>query len=162
MSDDGLVFREVMELDDAQPEQVLRFVMTAERVMEYYMPPPKEWGELEAGRSFWASSDTSVTLVELVEEQSNDDRVVIFVTVAMGVEPPYTLAGIKAAPFFTMYEDWDVAPSASGGTTLTKSWRDLDVAAEVPFPLEDSIRESAKAETAPLIEKWNEAARAER
>jgi hypothetical protein len=52
-----------------------------------------------------------------------------------------------------------VAPGPDGAT-LTKAWRDVTTVADFPFPLEDAIRESAKSESAPLIERWNAAARA--
>jgi hypothetical protein len=158
-TDDGLVHREVLELR-ATPAQVRRFVMTPERILDYYAPAPIEAGVFEEGRSIWCRGEMAVTMIELDDDQSDDDRVVILVTTAMGLEPPYTPAQIRAATFFTMYEDWAVAPSPEGAT-LTKSWRDVNTPTEVDFPLEDSIRETAKTESAPLIERWNEAARRE-
>ena len=156
-TDDGLVYREVMELQ-ATPAQVREFVMTPERIMDYY-PGAVEAGVFEAGRSIWCRGETGMALMELDEAQSSDSCLVIFVTTAMGLEAPFTVEGIKATPMFTMYEDWAVAASADG-TTLTKSWRDVVTTTDLGFPLEDAIRETCKTETEPLIEGWNAAARA--
>jgi hypothetical protein len=60
-----------------------------------------------------------------------------------------------------MVEDWEVVGTPDG-SILTKSWRDVRIVGEFPFPLEDAIRESAKSESEPLVERWNEAARAGR
>jgi hypothetical protein len=155
-TDDGLVYREVIELQ-ATPAQVREFVMTPERIIEYYTPAAIEAGVFEDGRSFWCRGEMAVTMIELDEEQTNDDRVTILVTTAMGLEPPFTPDAIRDARLFTMYEDWDLVASPDG-TTLTKSWRDVKTPTEIDFPLEDSIRESAKAETEPMVQKWNEAA----
>ena len=153
----GLVLREVMELR-ATPAQVRAFVMTPERVMDYF-PGAVEAGTFEPGRSIWCRGETGVTMVELVENESNDDRVTILATTAMQAEPPFTPESIRAAALFTMFEDWEVEASADG-TTLTKSWRDVETRVDLGFPLEDTIRETALTETEPLIERWNAAARA--
>lgn len=154
-TDGGLVHREVLELE-ATPAQIREFIMTPERVLEYYSPAPIEAGVFEEGRSFWCRGEMAVTMIELVE--SRDDLVTIFVTTALGIEPPYTPEGIRASTFFTMYEDWALEASPTG-TILTKSWRDVETPTEIDFPLEDSIRESAKDESAPMVERWNAAAR---
>jgi hypothetical protein len=159
MSDDtGLVMREVMELQ-ATPAQVREFIVTPERILDYYQPDPVEAGLFEAGRSLWCRGESGVCLLEVDEDASTDTRLVILVTMAMGLEPPYTPEAIKAAAMFTMYEDWETHPSGDG-TTLTKIWRDVTPTTDLGFPLEDAIRETAKTETAPLIERWNAAARA--
>jgi hypothetical protein len=157
-TDDRLVHREVMELQ-ATPAQVLEFVMTPERIFDYFIPAALEAGEFEPGRSIWCRSEGAICMLELVDEESTDDRRVLLVTTAFGLEPPFTPEGIRAATAFTMIEDWAVAPGPDGAT-LTKAWRDVTTVADFPFPLEDAIRESAKSESAPLIERWNAAARA--
>src|SRR5262245_34115969 len=155
---DGHVHREVMELR-ATPEQVREFIMTPERILDYY-PAPIEGGVFEAGRSFWCRGEIGVSMLERVEEESTDDCLVILVTTAVGLEPPYTPDAIRAATTFTMIEDWALA-AGSDGTTLTKSWRDIEAVGDPPFPLEDAVRETAKGESGTLIERWNEAARAQ-
>jgi hypothetical protein len=140
---------------------VREFVMTPERIFEYYSPAPLEAGVFEEGRSIWCRSETAISMLERVEEESSDDCVVVFVTTAIGLEPPFTPDAIRAATAFTMIEDWEVV-GHPGGTTLTKSWRDVRSVGEFPFPLEDTIRESAKSESEPLVERWNAAARAGR
>jgi len=113
----------------------------------------------EAGRSIWCRGEMGVSILERVEAESSDDCVVVLVTTAVGLEPPYTPAGIKAATTFTMIEDWELAPGPEG-TTLTKTWRDIRATGDPPFPLEDAVRETAKGERDSLVERWNEAARA--
>ena len=155
--DDRLVHREVLELR-ATPAQVREFIITPARILDYYSPAPIEAGVFEAGHSIWCRGEMGVSMLERIDDESSDDCVVVLVTTALGLEPPYTPEGIKAATTFTMVEDWAVAASPDG-TTLTKSWRDVKTTRELPFPLEDSIREAALSESGPLVEKWNEAAR---
>jgi len=156
-TDDGLVHREVMELQ-ATPAQVREFILTPERILDYY-PAPLEGGVFEPGRSIWCRGELGVSMLERVEDERGDDCVVVLVTTAIGLEPPYTPEAIVAATTFTMVEDWALAESPSG-TTLTKSWRDVKATGEPPFPLEEVIREAAKGESGTLVERWNEAARA--
>lgn len=154
-ADDGYVHREVMELT-ATPAQVREFVMTPERILDYY-PAPLEGGVFEAGRVIWCRGEIGVSMLERLDE-STDDCVVVLVTTAVGLAPPYTPDGIRAATTFTMVEDWAVA-AAGDGTTLTKTWRDVRASGEPPFPLEDAVREAAKGESGALVTRWNEAAR---
>ena len=98
-------------------------------------------------------------MLERVEAESSDDCVVMLVTTAVGLDPPYTPAAIEAATTFTMVEDWALA-AGPDGTTLTKTWRDIRAPGEPPFPIEDAVRETAKGESGSLVERWNEAARA--
>jgi hypothetical protein len=156
-TDDGLVHREVMELR-ATPAQVREFILTPERILDYY-PAPVEGGVFEAGRSIWCRGEMGVSMLELLDDESNDDCVTVLVTTAIGLEPPYTPEGIVAATTFTMVEDWALAATPDG-TTLTKSWRDVRATGEPPFPLEDAVREAAKGESGTLVEQWNEAAAA--
>ncbi len=155
-TNDGLVHSEVLELQ-ATPAQVREFIMTPERILDYFHAPVGG-GVFEDGRSIWCRSRTGVSMLERSEDESSDDCVVVVVTTAFGLEPPYTARDIEAAATFTMVEDWAVAANPDG-TTLTKSWRDVKVTGELPFSLEDAIREAAKDESKTLVEKWNEAAR---
>jgi hypothetical protein len=157
-TDDRLVHREVMELR-ATPAQVLAFVMTPERILDYY-PDPIEGGVFEEGRAIWCRGAIGVSMLERVDGESSDDCLVVLVTTAAGLEPPYTQENIRAAATFTMVEDWAVVATARG-TTLTKSWRDVTMMIDLPFSMEDAVRETAKGESKPLIEKWDAAARAE-
>ena len=156
-TNDGDVHREVMELQ-ATPAQVREFIMTPERILDYY-PAPIEGGVFEAGRSIWCRGEIGVSLLERVEDESSDECVVVVVTTAVGLEPPYTREGIEAAATFSMIEDWSLA-AGPNGTTLTKTWRDIRATGDPPFPLEDAVRETAKGESGTLVERWNEAARA--
>jgi hypothetical protein len=154
-TDDDYVHREVMELR-ATPAQMRAFIMTPERILDYY-PAPLEGGVFEPGRSIWCRGEIGVSMLERVDAESSDECMVVLVTTAVGLEPPYTPEGIKAATTFTMVEDWALAPNGDG-TTLTKSWRDIRAAGDPPFPLEDAVRETAKGESGVLVERWNAAA----
>jgi len=158
-TNDGHVHREVMELR-ASPAQVREFIMTPERILDYY-PAPIEGGVFDAGRAIWCRGEIGVSMLERVDDESSDDCVVVLVTTAVGLEPPYTRDAIEAATTFTMVEDWALSPGPDGGTTLTKSWRDVRAAGEPPFPLEDAVRDTAKGESPTLVERWNAAARAD-
>jgi len=155
-TDDGLVHREVMELR-ADPTQVLEFVMTPERILDYY-PDPIEGGVFQDGRAIWCRGSTGVSLLERVDDESSRDCLVVLVTTAVGLEPPYTPESIRAAATFTMVEDWAVV-ATTDGTTLTKSWRDVTMIVDLPFSMEDVVRETSKGESEPLVERWNAAAR---
>ena len=50
--------------------------------------------------------------------------------------------------------------TSTDGATLTKSWREVRTIVDVPFSMEDAVRETAMGESEPLVEKWNAAARA--
>ena len=156
-TNDDYVHREVMELR-ATPAQVRGFIMTPERILDYY-PAPIEGGVFEAGRSIWCRGEIGVSMLERLDE-STDDCVVVLVTTAVGLEPPYTPEGIEAATTFTMIEDWALA-AGPDGTTLTKTWRDIRTPGDPPFPIEDAVRETAKGESGSLVERWSEAARVE-
>lgn len=154
--DDRLVHREVMELE-ATPAQVRAFIMTPERILDYY-PLPVEGGVFEAGRAIWCRGEMGVSMLERLDDESTDDCEVVLVTTAIGLEPPYSPEAIRAATTFTMIEDWALAPNGAG-TTLTKRWRDVVATGEPPFPLEDTIRDAAKGESGTLVARWNDAAR---
>ncbi|HEX4863783.1 MAG TPA: hypothetical protein VFV02_06910 [Acidimicrobiales bacterium] len=154
---DGLVHQEIMELE-ASPAQIRAFTMDPDRILDYY-PAPLEGGVFEPGRSIWCRGEGSVAMLELLEDESTHDCVVVLCTIAAGLEPPYAPGRIRASATLTMVEEWALAPS-SAGTTVTKSWRDVRATEGSGVPLYDAIRETAKVETQPLIERWNEAARA--
>ena len=155
--DDGLVHREVMELH-ATPAQVLEFVMTPERILDYY-PDPITGGVFEDGRAIWCRGAIGVSMLERLDDESSADHLVVLVTTAVGLEPPSSPESVRAGATFTMIEDWAVAETADG-TTLTKSWRDVTPIVDLPFSMADAVRDTAKGESGPLVEQWNAAARA--
>ena len=156
MSESKILHTEVMELR-ATPDEVREFILTPARILDYY-PDPVDGGVLEAGRAIWCRGGNGVSMLETVPDECSDDCLVIKVSTAFGLTPPFTRERIEAACTFTMVEDWALAATATG-TTLTKTWRDVTANGEVPFPLEDAVREGAKHESASLIEGWNTAAR---
>ena len=142
----NVVHTEVMEIR-ATPAQVREFILTPERILDYF-PEPLDGGVLEPGKSIYCRGAMVISMLELLEAESSDELVVIKVTTALGIEANGT---------FTMIEDWALASTAFG-TTLTKTWRDVESAGPEPFPLADAVREGAIHESAKLIAGWNEAA----
>ena len=156
-TDDAVIHREVIALR-ATPAQVREFIMTPARVVEYN-PQAVDSGALEPGHSVWFRTEQSLVLVERVEDECRDDRVVVEATVASGVMPPFTADDVRAGRIMSLHEDWDLAETPDG-TVATKTWRDIVSYVEMPFDVAESIREMAKTETAPIIEHWNAAAAA--
>ena len=151
----NVVHSEVMELQ-ASPAQVREFIMTPERILDYY-PDPVGGGVLEPGRAIYCQGGPGVSILERIEAECTETCVVVKVTTAFGLEPPYTRERIEENVGFTMMEDWELAPSGSG-TTLTKTWRDVIGAGPEPFP-SDRIREGAIHESPLLVRGWNAAAK---
>lgn len=150
------VHTEVMELE-ASPEQVREFILTPDRILDYF-PSPVEGGVLEPGKAIFCRGEMGTSMLELLPEESNDSLMVIKVTTALGLEAPYTRERIEANSTFTMIEDWATAPNGQG-TTLTKTWRDVAANGPEPFPLADAVKQGAIHESAALIAGWNKAAK---
>jgi len=154
-SSDGIVHSEVMELR-ATPAQVRKFILTPERILDYY-PQAVGGGVLEPGKAIYCQGESGVSMLELIEAECTADCVVILVTTAFALEPPFTRERIESHMSFTMVEDWALAKSQTG-TTLTKTWRNVIAKGDPPFDLEDAVRQGAIHESASLIKGWNQAA----
>lgn len=155
MSEAGFSHSEVIEVR-ATPAQMREFILTPDRILDYY-PMGVEGGVLEPGRAIWCRGQGGVSLLELLPDETTDRCVVIKVTTAFGLEAPYTRERIEAGANFSMVEDWDLEPTEAG-TRLTKTWRAVETMGELPFPLEDTLRSSAAAETEALVKGWEAAA----
>lgn len=149
-----IIHQEVLELL-ACPEQVKAFIMTPERILDYY-PGGLHGGTLEPGKTFYCQGKSGVSLLALMDN-SNDQHLILKVTTANGLKPPFTREAIEQAAFFTMIEDWELSEH-NGGTRLTKTWRDLKKHKMRWLPLGWIIRSSAKSESRRLIKGWNQAA----
>ncbi|MEM7413467.1 MAG: hypothetical protein AAF430_24760 [Myxococcota bacterium] len=149
------VHREVIDLR-ATPAQVRAFILTPERILDYY-PSPVDGGVLEPGRAIWCRGEMGTSMLERVEAESNDEVLVVKVTTAFGLAPPFTRERIEANAGFTMIEDWALE-AIPDGTRLTKTWRDVASSGPEAFPLADAVREGAVNETAKLVAGWNAAA----
>lgn len=154
-SPNRVVHTEVMSLA-ATPAQVREFILTPDRILDYY-PSPVEGGVLEAGRAIFCRGELGTSMLELLESESNEALLVLKVTTAIGLAAPYTRERIEANCTFSMIEDWAVEANASG-TKLTKTWRDVTTKGPEPFPIADAVRQGAIHETAQLIASWNKAA----
>lgn len=155
MTASKIIHREVIHLD-ATPDQVRSFVLTPERILDYY-PGGFDCGVFEAGQSFYCRGKSGVSLLELDPSASDDVTRVIKVTTSLKAKPPYTAQGIRDQVFFTMYEDWQIEPDGAG-TRLTKTWRDLEKHQLRIMPMGFIVKRSAKGETAVLKQAWDEAA----
>lgn len=155
MSESTVVHTEVMKLR-ATPAQVRKFIMTPERILDYY-PGGAGGGVIEVGRSIYCYNDSGASLLEIDIAASSDQHIVLNVTSAADIAAPYSKQKIIAAAFFTMIEDW-LLEESDEGTVLTKIWRDVTAINPLPFSIEDIVRESAANESEELIHGWNLAA----
>jgi len=143
----------------ASPEQVRRFIISAERVMDYY-PDATACGTFEAGKSIWCSNKTGVSLLEVVGTPT-DNKITLRVVAANGLTPPFSIEQIKAKPFLTMYEDF-LIETHRDGVQLTKTWRDI-IKHQMKFlPMGLIIKLTAKGEHQRQVDGWNFNAKLER
>ena len=151
----SIVHRDVLQLD-ATPEQVREFIQTPERIADYF-PHVIDCGTFRAGKSIWCSSTTGVSLLEFVEAETTRWKLTMNVVNAGRMAAPYTAAAIKANPFMSMVEDWEIEAS-DGGTRLTKTWRNVVKHKMKWLPMGLLIRRTAKDERQKLVDGWNKAA----
>lgn len=155
MPSPAIVHREEILLA-AAPELVKTFVLTPERILDYY-PGGNDCGVFEAGRSFYCRGKSGVSLLELDESQSDETTSVLKVTTSLKARPPYSPQKIIDDVFFTMYEDWKIEPDECG-SKLTKTWRDVKKFQMKFMPMKFIVKRSAKQESAKLKEAWDKAA----
>ena len=151
----SIVHRDVLQLD-ATPERVREFIQTPERIADYF-PHVIDCGTFEAGKSIWCSSKTGVSLLEFVEAETTQWKLTMNVVNTGRMTAPYTAAAIKANPFMSMVEDWEIEAS-DGGTRLTKTWRNVVKHKMKCLPMGLLIRRTAKGEHQKLVDGWNKAA----
>jgi hypothetical protein len=96
----NIVHTETLALQ-ATPAQVKTFIMTPERILDYF-PQPVDGGVLEPGKAIFCRGEMGASMLEVVESESSDDCVVVKVTTALGLEAPYTRERIEAGATFTM------------------------------------------------------------
>lgn len=152
-----LVHREIIYLA-ATPEQVQEFILTPERILDYY-PSGIDCGVIDPGQSFFCRGKSGVSLLELDASQGDEKTIVLKVTTSLKVEPPSSALKIRDSVFFTMYEDWQVEPHESG-SKLTKTWRDIKKHKLRFMPMQFIVKRSAREESAKLKAAWEKAARA--
>ncbi len=141
----------------AAPTTVREFILTPERMMDYY-PGGISCGVFEAGKAYFCHGKAGVSLVELVEERKEPAlRVTLKVTTARGLRPPFSPDSIRDNAFFSMLEDWELHPD-EGGTRLVKTWRDIEKFKMRWLPLNLIVRKTAKGESETLRTAWNRAA----
>jgi carbon monoxide dehydrogenase subunit G len=150
-----IIHRDVLQLS-VSPEQVREFIMTAERIADYF-PGVMDCGTFDVGKSIWCSAKSGVCLLQLVEEESSDFKVTMNVITARKVAQPYTAEAIKANAFMSMVEDWEIE-AHEGGTRVTKIWRDVVMHKIKWLPMATLVRWTAKGEHQKLVDGWNGAA----
>ncbi len=151
----SIAHQEIIHLK-ASADKVKQYIMTPERILDYY-PSPIDAGIIEEGASLWCRGKSGVSLLEVVKSDSNENLVVVKVTTALNIKPPYTKDRIEAATFFTMLEDWALEET-DAGTTLTKTWRDIKKKKLRLLPMGLIVRFSAKGESKKLQAAWNKSA----
>lgn len=132
-------------------KQVREFVMTPERILDYY-PQGIEGFVVEPNQSIICRGFGGASLLEVIDE--SDNSTVIKVTSALIFRPPFTAERIKAKGFFTMIEDW-VVDEHEGGCTLTKIWRDIEKQRFKLLPMAYIVSKTAAKESAKLRDAWN-------
>lgn len=138
------------------PQQIKRFILTPERILDYY-PGGIDDGILEPGQSIYCRAKSGISILELVPQECQESKVVVKVTTATKIEPPYTVERIKASVFFTMIEDWEMETDQQG-TLLTKTWRNIEKHKMKFMPMSFMVKRGAKKESAHLAKPWEEAA----
>jgi len=153
-----ITHRDVMQLS-AAPSQVRQFIMDPQRIADYF-PDVLDYGTFAAGKAIWCSGKTGVTLLALNESESTESKLVMTVITNRSLRKPYTIEGIKADPFLSMVEDWEIE-AKDGGTLLTKTWRDVVKHKMKWLPMSFIIRRTARAEHQKLIDAWDKTAQGE-
>lgn len=136
------------------PEKVREFVVSPERIMDYY-PKGLSCGVFEPGERFYCYGKAGVSLIERVPEASDENKIVLRVTSARGLRPPFTVEQIRDQAFFIMLEDWEIFSDGNGGTRLLKSWRNIEKLKLRWLPLAWIVRKTAKAESSKLKSSWD-------
>ncbi len=151
----SIAYRDIIKLE-APPEVIRQFVMTPERILDYY-PGGIEGGVIEPGAAIFVRASSGVSLLQLDQVASTPMKLVVEVYTAGKLEPPYTADRIRAAAFFSMVEDWCLEPH-NGGTLLTKTWRDIRKYRMRFLPMKMLVVRGAKSESQALREGWDRAA----
>ncbi len=150
-----IAYQDVIELE-APPEKVREFIMTPERILDYY-PGGIDGGVIEPGAAIYCRSKSGVSLLQVDQAASTPETLVVDVFSAGKLEPPYSVEKIREAAMFSMVEDWHLEPNGSG-TRLTKTWRDIRKYKMRFLPMKMLVVKGAKSESAELREGWNRAA----
>lgn len=152
-----LVHQEVM-LFTAPPAFIRTCISTPERIMDYY-PGPLSSSVVEPNRAMICCGRSGVSLLEITREYKDDSgciHIELTVTSALFWRPPYTPERVKQQGFFSMTEDWLIAPFGSG-TRLTKTWRDIRQHKWPLLPMAYLVKKTAKGESKKIQTLWDEA-----
>ena len=141
---------------NASIEQVRAFIQDPVRIADYY-PGIVESGKFEDGRSIWCKAKSGVSVLEFPPELCTDSRLVMQVTTSQSAQKPYTIEGIKAQPFVSMTEDWELQKK-DGGTQITKTWHSLKQHKMKWLPMGFIVKWMARKESPVLVREWNRAA----
>ena len=150
----SIVYQDLIELE-APPETVREFIVTPERILDYY-PGGIDGGVIETGAAIYCRSEASVSLLQVDQAASTPDTLVLDVFTAGELAPPYSADRIRDGAFFSMVEDWHLEPNGVG-TRLIKTWRDIRQYGVDSLPIETMVVEGAKSESEALRSNWNRA-----
>jgi carbon monoxide dehydrogenase subunit G len=151
----SMVHREVIQLA-ATPEQVKQFVLTPERILDYF-PGAMGGVVLEENQAIICQGKSAVSLIEYMPNESHEGQMTVKVTTATPFKGALTRENVMTNIFFTMTEDWAVE-AVGGGTRLTKTWRDIEKMKMKLLPMTLIVRMSAKGESKKLQAAWDKAA----
>lgn len=151
----SIAYQDVIELE-APPDKVREFIMTPERILDYY-PGGTDGGVIDPGTAIYCRSKSGVSLLQVDQAASTPDTLVVDVFSAGKLGPPYTAESIREAAMFSMVEDWHLEPNGSG-TRLTKTWRDIRKYKMRFLPMKTLVVKGAKSESEKLRVGWNRAA----
>ncbi len=150
----SIAYQDIIELE-APPETIREFIMTPERILDYY-PGGIEGGVIEPGAAIYCRSRSGISLLQVDQAASTPGTLVVDVFTAGKLEPPYTIDRLREAAFFSMVEDWHLE-SAGSGTRLTKTWRDIRKYRMRFLPIKMMVVRGAKSESEALRAGWNRA-----
>lgn len=140
----------------ATVEQVKEFILTPERILDYY-PSPIEGGVFVEGRSIWIRLKSGVTAMELVSDKLNPHMMTVLLHISSLQEPPADIKEVKAKALMTFYEDWLLIPNDKG-TQINKQWRDLTKHKNKWLPIKAMIQNTVKEYGEKIEHAWNAAA----
>ncbi len=150
----SIAYQDIIELE-APPETIREFIMTPERILDYY-PGGIEGGVIEPGAAIYCRSRSGISLLQVDQAASTPGTLVVDVFTVGKLEPPYTIDRLREAAFFSMVEDWHLE-SAGSGTRLTKTWRDIRKHRMRFLPIKMMVVRGAKSESEALRAGWNRA-----
>lgn len=151
------VHQEVI-LFTSPPEFIRTCISNPKRILDYY-PSPIFAEIVEPNRSMICRGRSGVSLLDITSESKDENgviRIELEVVSAQLFKSPYSAERVKEHRFFSMKEDWELAPFGAG-TRLIKTWRDIEKYKWRFLPLASLVKRAAKGESKKIQMLWDEA-----